>query len=65
LNGFVPFDGATLPMWQGGEVAIEVPVSAEIPRGEYVVYLLRVPVGVEPLAHPEQWMLGISGFRVE
>jgi ligand-binding sensor domain-containing protein len=65
LNGFVPFDGATLPVWQGGEVAIEVSVNAGIPRGEYVVYLLRVPVGVEPLAHSEQWVLGQSKFRVE
>jgi ligand-binding sensor domain-containing protein len=65
LNGFVPFDGATLPVWQGGEVAIEVLVSTGIPRGDYVVYLLRVPVGLEPMANQEQWMLGISGFRVE
>jgi ligand-binding sensor domain-containing protein len=65
LNGFVLFDGATLPVWQSGDVAIEVPVSADIERGEYVVYLLRVPIGVEALAHPEQWMLGISKFKVE
>lgn len=65
FNGFVPFDGITLPVWQGSEVAIEVPVSAGIPRGEYVVYLLRMPIGVEPLANSAQWQLGVKAFQVE
>jgi len=66
LNGFTPFDGANLPVWQGSEVAIEVPISAGIPRGEYTIYLLRVPVGLEqPIAHPEQWVLGVNTFKVE
>ena len=65
LNGFVPFDGVTLPVWQSGEMAIELPISAELPRGAYTLYLLRLPIGVEPLAHREQWILGESGFKVE
>jgi WD40 repeat protein len=66
LNGFVPFDGITFPVFQGSETAIEFPVSAEdIPKGEYTLYLLRMPLGVEPLAHPEQWVLGASSFKVE
>ena len=65
LNGFVPFDGLTLPVWQSGEIAIELPISAELPRGAYTLYLLRLPIGVEPLAHREQWILGESGFKVE
>jgi ligand-binding sensor domain-containing protein len=65
LNGFVPFDGVTLPVWQGGEVAIEVPISSGIPRGEYAIYLLRVPVGIEPMANQAQWQLGVSGFKIE
>ncbi len=65
LNGFVPFDGKTLPVWQSGEIAIELPVNAELPRGHYTVYLLRLPRGVKPLKHREQWKLGTSGFKVE
>jgi WD40 repeat protein len=65
LNGFVPFDGIIFPVFQGGETAIEFPMSADIPKGEYALYLLRMPLGVEPLAHPEQWVLGVSSFKVE
>ena len=65
LNGFVPFDGIIFPVFQGGETAIEFPMSADIPKGEYTLYLLRMPLGVEPLAHPEQWVLGASSFKVE
>jgi len=55
----------TLPVWQSGEIAIELPVSADLPRGEYTLYLLRLPIGLEPLAHREQWKLGTSAFKVE
>ncbi|MEK8015218.1 MAG: WD40 repeat domain-containing protein, partial [Candidatus Parabeggiatoa sp.] len=65
LNGFVPFDGKTLPVWQSSEVAIELPVSAELPRGDYTVYLLRLPQGLEPFAHRKQWKLGTSAFKVK
>ncbi len=63
LNGFVPLDAANIPVFQG-EVAIEIPVAG-IPRGEYMLYLLRIPVGVDLLTNPEQWMVGVSGFKVE
>ncbi len=65
LNGFVPVDAANIPVFQGGEVAIEAPINADMPRGEYILYLLRIPVGVDLLTHPEQWMVGVSGFKVE
>ncbi len=65
LNGFVTLDAANIPVFQGGEVAIEMPVSADMPRGEYILYLLRIPVGVDLLSHPEQWMVGVSAFKVE
>ncbi|MCK5523642.1 MAG: hypothetical protein KAI83_10965, partial [Thiomargarita sp.] len=65
LNGFVTLDAANIPVFQGGEVAIEMPVSADMPRGEYILYLLRIPVGVDLLTHPEQWMVGVSAFKVE
>ncbi len=44
---------------------MEIAVSADMPRGEYVLYLLRIPVDVDLLSHLEQWMVGVSGFKVE
>jgi hypothetical protein len=64
LNQMKPFNG-TLPTWQGGEVMMELPIVPYALRGEYSLYLLRVPAGVEPLAHPEQWMLGVTLVKVE
>jgi hypothetical protein len=65
LNGFVTLDAANIPVFQGGDVAIETPINADMPRGEYILYLLRIPVGVDLLTHPEQWMVGVSRFKVE
>jgi ligand-binding sensor domain-containing protein len=65
LNGFVTLDAANIPVFQDGDVAIEAPITADMPRGEYILYLLRIPVGVDLLTHPEQWMVGVSGFKVE
>jgi len=65
LNGFVTLDAANIPVFQGGDVAIEAPITAEMPSGEYILYLLRIPVGVDLLTHPELWMVGVSSFKVE
>jgi hypothetical protein len=64
LNVFTLFDGNTLPLWQGEEVAIELPTSADLPRGVYPLYLLRVPNGIEPLANSQWWVLGVSEFQI-
>jgi hypothetical protein len=61
-----PFDGNNLLPWTGNDMAIELPIDPGLPRGEYTLYLLRVPVGIEqPLTQPEQWILGVSTFLVE
>jgi len=65
LNGLVFFDGTSVPVWQeSGEVAVEKPVT-DFPKGDYIVYLLRLPAGIDLLSHPEEWMIGFSTFRVE
>ncbi len=64
LNRFLPFDGFNLSSWQGGDTAIEWPVSTDMQAGEYSLYLLRIPAGLEPSAYPEQWRLGVSRFKV-
>ena len=65
LNQMLPFNGTHFPAWQGGNVMVELPIVPYALRGEYSLYLLRVPTGLEPLAHPEQWMLGITLVKVE
>ncbi len=65
LNGLVFFDGSSVPVWEdSGNVAIDQPVTA-FPKGEYVVYLLRLPAWIDLLSHPEEWRIGFSTFRVE
>ncbi|MEK8017712.1 MAG: two-component regulator propeller domain-containing protein, partial [Candidatus Parabeggiatoa sp.] len=65
LNGLVLFDGRSVPVWEdSGKVAIDQPVT-EFPKGEYIVYLLRLPTWIDLLSHPEEWRIGFSTFRVE
>jgi len=65
LNTFIPFDGVNLPAWQGGDVAIEMPVTTDIPVGEYTVYLLRMADGINPMTvDMAQWKLGVSTFII-
>lgn len=65
LNRFAPFNGARLPRWQGGDTALYLPLPEWLPRGQYQLYLLRVPSGIEPLANPTAWELGASEFKVQ
>jgi len=64
-NRFIPFDGISLPAWNSDEVAVDLPINDGIPRGEYTLYLLRLPVGVEPMLQQEVWKLGITKFNVQ
>jgi len=65
LGNYVAYDEniTELPVWQGGD-KVELSVAG-LSKGEYTVYLLRLPVGVEPLTNQEQWALGSSVFQVE
>ncbi len=65
LNGFELFDGSTLPPWQGEELVVELPVSADFPRGEYPLYLLRAKEGIKPFEHPESWELNVGTVTIE
>ncbi|GEM_PF-1254915 len=65
LNSFIPFDNVTFPVWPGGEVAIDQPVTADLPSGLYTVYLLRTPTGVSPSSvKKEDWALGTAMFNI-
>lgn len=66
LNRPTTFDGSTLPQWEGETEALDLTVSLEIPRGDYLLYLLRVPMETpDPLAETESWRLGSAMFAVE
>ncbi len=65
LNYLMAFDGTRLSAWQDGEVVVELPITSDLARGEYPLYLLRVKAGIEPLAHPEFWELNVGAMRIE
>jgi hypothetical protein len=65
LNNFQVFNGQTLPEWRGGETVIDMPVTADTPRGAYDTYLLRAMKDVDPLnADANQTALGVNSFLV-
>jgi len=65
LNSFLPFDNVTFPVWSGGEVAIDQPVTADLPSGLYTVYLLRMPTRVSPSSVTTgDWALGLTVFTI-
>ncbi|MCP4702912.1 MAG: hypothetical protein GY862_39530 [Gammaproteobacteria bacterium] len=64
FNNFQLFDG-NLPRWNGAGALLEFSVAPGIPRGEYQLYMLRLPTGVEPWSNRDQWQAGVSSFTVE
>jgi hypothetical protein len=67
LNEAIPFDGVTLSTWQGDDVVVDsLPVTSDLQRGEYSLYLLRINKGVDnPLAHPDLWELNLGSVTIE
>ncbi|MDM8568595.1 hypothetical protein QUF50_03595 [Thiotrichales bacterium HSG1] len=60
-----PYQGQ-LSKWESlGNIAIEnMPITEDMPRGKYTLYLLRTPEGVDnPLDHLEE--LSVSSFEVK
>jgi len=66
-NDFVLFEaGKPIPTWQGaGNVALELPVSASIPRGDYVVYLIELPKGLDLLSNQAKWQIQALSFSLQ
>jgi endonuclease I len=65
LNALLPYDGISLPAWQGSDIVIKISVTADIPKGEYTLYLLRMPIDVEPLTvDMAQWLLGVRTLLI-
>jgi len=67
LNEPIPFDGVTLSTWQGDDVVVDgFPVTTDLQRGEYSLYLLRLNKGVDnPLEHQDLWELNIGSVTIE
>lgn len=63
FNNFLAFNGE-LPPWQGDTDMLEVKIAAWVPRGDYKLYLLRLPAGMEPWTNRDSWQLGIDRFTV-
>lgn len=62
-NRFQMFNGE-LPRWRGSDKMLEVGIEDWVPRGNYHLYLLRLPAGVEPWTNQALWKLGIKEFAV-
>jgi hypothetical protein len=54
-----------LLLWQGGDIVLDFSVNDGLPRGEYTLFLLRVPTGNNPLADTSAWQLGMNTFVVK
>ncbi len=67
FNTFVPFDAAAIPAWAGkGQFAVNhYPVTTALPKGEYQLYLLRLPTGTALELPPDPNRLRESVFYVE
>jgi len=67
VNRFEAFNPAVLQHWRGnGKVLIDKPIGEDMPRGEYQLYLLRMPEGIaDPLNHIEKGKLNDTRFRIE
>jgi len=67
LNQFEPFDWQFLPLWKGiGNTVIDKPIDNNWPRGDYLLYLLRMPASIEdPVNHLDNGELNVTTFRVE
>lgn len=65
-NTVVPFNPiAPIPSWQSANLtALELPISADIPRGNYLLYLVDLPTGLDPLTNQAQWQLQTLSFSV-
>ncbi|MDM8561644.1 right-handed parallel beta-helix repeat-containing protein [Candidatus Parabeggiatoa sp. HSG14] len=68
-NQFVPYDGTELPAWEGGNVAMEF-VLNNVQKGQYTLYLLRLPKGLNPVsegkwANQKYWKWGVNTFQIE
>ncbi len=67
FNRFEAFNPPFLPHWIGtGNVVIDKPIDNDMPHGEYQLYILRMPEGIEePLNHVERGKLNVGQFRIE
>jgi hypothetical protein len=67
LNRFEPLNPAFLPYWLGtGNRLIDKPIDDDMPRGDYQLYILRMPEGItDPINNLDKGELNVSQFRIE
>ncbi len=64
FNSFQLPDGSFLPRWKGADTLLELSITPWMPRGEYLLYMLRLPPATEPWSNRDQWQMGVSSFTV-
>ena len=65
LNAAVIFDGHSLPSWKGLKIMLDLQNQPVIPRGDYIVYSLQVPTGVDPFTLPPEALLATTTFTID
>ena len=64
-NTLGPGGGKDFTPWTGGLLAVDTPIATHFQKGEYMVYLLRVPEGIHPQGSLSDWELGWAGFEIQ
>jgi len=65
LNQFIAFDPQQLPAWQGTQQMLDFPLTENLPKGTYTVYLLHMPIGMNPMANLDKGQLTTRSFTLE
>lgn len=67
FNRLEPFNPPYLPHWVGtGNVVLDKPIDNDMPSGDYILYLLRMPEGIDdPVNNLDKGELNVGQFRVE
>ena len=64
VNTIVPFDNQAFASWAGGTTALDLTVPDGFPKGDYTVWLLRMPAGTNPVGNTDKWDLGRVTFEI-
>lgn len=63
MNQAYVFSGV-LDKWKGDTTLISLLLPEGIPKGEYTIYLLKVPAGSDPLSYQDEWLLEYESFDI-
>lgn len=51
--------------WRGSDMMLEMEVIPELQRGEYIIFLIRTPKGINPMEQVELWETSQESITIE